>query len=60
MKIRIAYKDHETAEKDRLKTYIATRYDNVKIHECAPKDGFAHTFLVIPNVKKPEMKRFIG
>ena len=60
MKIRIAYKEHETVEKDRLKTYVVTRYDNVKVHEAAPKDGFRHTFLIIPNVKKPELKRFLG
>ena len=60
MKIRIAYKDDELEEKNAINLFIMSRFALVKVHEAAPKDGFRHTFLIIPNVKKPELKRFLG
>lgn len=51
MKIRVAYSENEKNRKAQLDAAVKNLFPDTKVRETAPKDGFLHTVLTVPNPK---------
>ena len=55
-KIRVTYTAEEQERKQMHETAVKGLFPDVKVQEATPKDGFLHTVLTIPKIKKSRDK----
>lgn len=48
MKIRVTYTEREQSKKELHESVVKSLFPDVKVKDTAPKDGYLHTVLTIP------------
>lgn len=50
IKVAISYNDE--ADRDIIQEFMKSRFSGTKVKETPPKDGYLHTVLTVPKLKK--------